>query len=261
MSSVSSHSKFHILIVEDDLLYVTIYREQLLALDTGIVIEVASNGYMALLHLAQVRYDLIILDLHMPQFDGFEFLNIVKCKPEFSELPILVISSAIDEALVSLRSFPEVSVFVKPLRPSLLQQLVRTMLPDASIRRLSNDLSLPSHFDQKRFQSFLGGNLQLQQEVATQFFDVVPDQIANIYISLKKYEYSSLHEWCHKLAGTASLLGASILAERIASLRGALNESHHPAIEHAVGMVVKELRDLAVTLYNYSFDSHQTNRE
>jgi len=57
-----------------------------------------SNGREALENLEKNHKPcLILLDLMMPVMDGWEFLNIIKGKPELSDIPVLVIS-ALDKA-------------------------------------------------------------------------------------------------------------------------------------------------------------------
>ena len=43
------------------------------------------------------RPELILLDLKMPDFDGFEFLRVVKKDPRFIHIPVIVLSSTEDE--------------------------------------------------------------------------------------------------------------------------------------------------------------------
>ena len=53
----------------------------------------AENGRDALECLAEVMPQLILLDLMMPEMDGFEFLEMLKARPEWREIPVVVITS------------------------------------------------------------------------------------------------------------------------------------------------------------------------
>ena len=53
----------------------------------------ASNGREALLLLEQHRPGLILLDLLMPEMDGFEFSVEVSRSPEWSRIPIVVLTA------------------------------------------------------------------------------------------------------------------------------------------------------------------------
>ena len=53
----------------------------------------ASNGRFALQHLAESCPDVIVLDLMMPEMDGFEFLVEMRQRPEWRDIPVLVLTA------------------------------------------------------------------------------------------------------------------------------------------------------------------------
>ena len=59
------------------------------------LIDEADNGASAIdLLRAGKDYDLVLLDLEMPDMDGFEFLKIVKSDPFLRALPVIVVSAS-----------------------------------------------------------------------------------------------------------------------------------------------------------------------
>ena len=56
------------------------------------VIE-AWNGAVALQLLEETTVELILLDLLMPEMDGFEFVAALKQRPEWHKIPVIVITS------------------------------------------------------------------------------------------------------------------------------------------------------------------------
>jgi signal transduction histidine kinase/CheY-like chemotaxis protein len=53
----------------------------------------ASNGRFALERLAESSPDVILLDLMMPEMDGFEFLLAMRQRPEWRDIPVLVLTA------------------------------------------------------------------------------------------------------------------------------------------------------------------------
>src|SRR4029078_972214 len=53
----------------------------------------AENGQIAVKSLGAARPDVIILDLMMPKMDGFEFLDELRRKPEWEDIPVVVITA------------------------------------------------------------------------------------------------------------------------------------------------------------------------
>ena len=53
----------------------------------------AENGRVALERLAEARPDVILLDLMMPEMDGFEFLDEMRSRAEWRDIPVLVVTA------------------------------------------------------------------------------------------------------------------------------------------------------------------------
>jgi CheY-like chemotaxis protein len=83
-----------ILIVDDD----EDFHEALEAAlaSQGIAVRHASNGREALAALTSgaARPDAILLDLMMPQMDGWQLLEMISCDPELAAIPCAVLSAA-----------------------------------------------------------------------------------------------------------------------------------------------------------------------
>ena len=80
-----------ILLVEDD---ETTRRVTQHALERdGWAITSAENGRVALARLAEGRPDAILLDLMMPEMDGFEFLAELRRHPIWRDIPVLVLTA------------------------------------------------------------------------------------------------------------------------------------------------------------------------
>jgi CheY-like chemotaxis protein len=80
-----------VLIVEDDLATREMLRQSL-ERENFTVVE-AGNGHEALAQLAKVRPALILLDLMMPEMDGFQFTSEVRSHAEWRDIPILVMTA------------------------------------------------------------------------------------------------------------------------------------------------------------------------
>lgn len=81
----------HILIVEDEEFLVRALRDNFEA--EGAQIAVASNGDDAMKLITQDRPDIILLDLLMPKRDGFYVLEELKKNPEWTLIPVIVLSN------------------------------------------------------------------------------------------------------------------------------------------------------------------------
>jgi CheY-like chemotaxis protein len=80
-----------ILLVDDDAFTIEAYRKKLLA--QGFDVQTAADGLAAVKMLNQERPDLVVLDLMMPKFNGFEVLKYVRSQEGLKDLRVVVLSN------------------------------------------------------------------------------------------------------------------------------------------------------------------------
>ena len=85
-----------ILVVDDDDSIRSLLHQELS--DAGYLIEEATNGKEALECIRKNRPDLIILDVMMPEMNGFDVAAILKNDPNTMDIPIIVLSIVQDKA-------------------------------------------------------------------------------------------------------------------------------------------------------------------
>ncbi len=85
-----AEKKINILIVEDE--KAVSKALELKLSHTGFNVEVANNGHEALNALEKKQYDLILLDLIMPEIDGFSVLEKIQ-KTENKKTAVIVTSN------------------------------------------------------------------------------------------------------------------------------------------------------------------------
>jgi CheY-like chemotaxis protein len=81
----------HLLVVEDDETARTVIRNA--AERAGWTVGEAGNGRLALDCLGAMRPDGIVLDLMMPEMDGFEFLDEMRKHAEWRDIPVVVVTA------------------------------------------------------------------------------------------------------------------------------------------------------------------------
>ena len=94
----------------------------------GLRVTTANDGFAALRAVSDARPDAIVIDLAMPGMNGGEAIKALRAKPEFSKLPIIVLSGqgAPDVALAAGAN----SYLEKPCAPeALLQEVLRSLPP------------------------------------------------------------------------------------------------------------------------------------
>ena len=120
-----------ILVVDDepDILQL----ERMILVNAGYEVETVADGAAALARVAESDYDLIILDVMMPDLDGFEVCQRIKADPRSSDVPILFLTAK-DEPKALLEGFKAgAAMYIsKPFSEAKLLALVSTLIGKAT---------------------------------------------------------------------------------------------------------------------------------
>jgi adenylate cyclase len=88
---LSASATGRVLVVDDDATTRSSLRTALA--QAGWQVAEADNGQAALLHLKEATPSVILLDLMMPEMDGFEFLDVVRRHDPWRDIPVIVITA------------------------------------------------------------------------------------------------------------------------------------------------------------------------
>jgi two-component system chemotaxis response regulator CheY len=98
----------------------------------GLVFVQAASGLEALERLSLRRFDVVVLDLNMPDIGGYEVIEFVRGQDRLRALPILVVTTRGDESSRSRALAAGATRFMtKPFAPDALLAEVRALI-DAS---------------------------------------------------------------------------------------------------------------------------------
>ncbi len=122
----SSHRRT-ILVVEDNAVNLTVLRHMLERRD--VQVECASSGHDAIQAAAGRRFDLVLMDLQMPEMDGLEATARIRAIPGYSEVPILAVTATnSDEMRERCRHAGMQALLLKPIESAALWSAVTKFL-------------------------------------------------------------------------------------------------------------------------------------
>jgi two-component system, sensor histidine kinase and response regulator len=136
MNSPGATSKGNILIVDDTPDNLRLLSSALT--DRGYKVRSVINGAMALMGAQAAVPDLIMLDIKMPDLDGYEVCQRLKENPQTREIPVIFIS-ALDEVFDKVKAFTSGGVdYIQ--KPFQVEEVLARIENQLTVRRLQMQL-------------------------------------------------------------------------------------------------------------------------
>jgi DNA-binding response OmpR family regulator len=105
------------------------------------VVTTAENGRQALEMLRANKFDLVLLDIMMPEMDGYEVLHRLKADEALHHIPVIMISalSELDAAVRCIEMGAE-DYLPKPFNPTLLKARIGACLVKKRAKQIEREL-------------------------------------------------------------------------------------------------------------------------
>ena len=203
----------NILVVEDNRINRFVLHEMLK--NEGHNVTEAENGKVGVEIATANRFDLIFMDISMPEFDGMEATTAIRNSLQASfDSPIVALTAhALPQDIEKFKSAGMNEVLTKPISRALLQEVLQSIARKQDTECLSGDLERPADIpflDLECLDEFVSS---IGQEKAVEFAkSFVSDTESGIESLLnpevEKMELEDISKIAHKLSGSAALFGA-----------------------------------------------------
>ena len=253
----TDHQGAKLLLAEDN----PVNREVALELLSwvGLSVDTAENGRVAVDKVRRGAYDLVLMDVQMPEMDGLDATRTLRADPAFSSLPILAMTANAFEEDYRLCLAAGMNDFVaKPVIPEALYATVLQWLshsravdipaptaeaasppsppsppstPDPALGQVES--GLPGHdvarafadipgLDAERGLSMVRGKPDRYLRLLHLFVSSHESDAANLGRLLAGGDTKAMLRLTHGLRGSSSMLGAVRLSALVTELEGAL---------------------------------------
>jgi putative two-component system response regulator len=166
--------KATILVVDDNELNRDVLHA--LIMDLGHVPLLAENGLSALAQMEKQPPDLILLDILMPEMDGYKVLNHMKSDGFLRNVPVIMISAVNDmKSVVQCIEMGADDYLFKPFDPTLLEARIGACLEKKRLRDQKDNYL-------KQIEDY---NLKLEERVREQVQQITVAQQATIFALAK----------------------------------------------------------------------------
>src|SRR5205085_1393626 len=252
-SPVPAATPLHILVAEDNELSAQVLEQALVR--QGHRVRLASNGREVLTLAEQGGFDLLLLDVHMPELDGFQVVQAVRDREVTAggHLPIIALTARSrkeDRERCLAAGMDDFQT--KPIRPAdLLAAIGRVLRTYTSRQSHRRDL-----LDAPVLLAACGGDPSLLRKMFQTLTARVPEHLAALREALRDQDAPRLREAAHKccgmlsefstvagdLAGSLEELAAGTQLEKAAPILEQLEAIAQELVKQVDGITVEGLR-------------------
>lgn len=242
-----------ILVVEDYPTNHRILREHLES--AGHQVVVMENGADAVRICEQRRFDLVFMDLQMPQMDGFEATRRIRKLPGvLGEVPIIAMTASAEASTWrECESFGMNGILTKPVRTkAVLSTVTQWLVADSepappSIAGEARELERLGRlvaFDYQSLVEQFAGKKQLARSVAEDFVQSLVHEIESLRESCERGDREAVRQRAHRVKGGALTIGAL----EVADLARALEEGAATEPQTEISDTIKRLGEAQANL-------------
>jgi signal transduction histidine kinase/CheY-like chemotaxis protein len=240
VSSGLPRLKGNVLLAEDNDINQQVARELLEHM--GLAVSIANNGVEAVEAVRRHNYDLVLMDIQMPEMDGYEATGIIRKNKKLKNLPIIAItanamSSDRDNALNAGMN----EHIAKPIDPESLYHILSHWLPEDGSAMAAGQEDLASEIPddlQKTLKGIniaagiarVGGNHELYRKLAIQFYQDHGNILYKLIDLIGKSDQKTAHRLVHTIKGVAGNIGAEALQQAALKQEQHLKQSSSPRI-------------------------------
>jgi CheY-like chemotaxis protein len=247
-----------ILLVEDNEINQIVAVELLRGL--GLDVFIAGSGAEALRMMAQADYDAVLMDIQMPDMDGYQTTACIRSDPRFSieKLPIIAITAHAlagdrekslqaglnDHVTKPIDETQLVNVLIRWVKPRQRSEPAAAALPVSVDSAL---LILPG-IDSVSGLQRLGGNRVLFLRLLRLFRADYPGHVQEIRAALGQGDLDLARRLAHTLKGVSGQISASDLSEAARVLEMNIAESDPERMEANLVQVEQQMQIILTSL-------------
>ncbi|WP_196214026.1 PAS domain S-box protein [Methanolobus vulcani] len=243
-----------ILLVEDNIINQNVAQSMLHKL--GLEADVAENGREAIEALEKEKYDLVLMDVQMPEMDGLEATRLIRDRTSSvldHEVPIIAMTAhamkgdreqCIEAGMSDYLSKP---IKIQPLVETLgnwLTNITEDMPADAS-HEVTID---PQIFDRQLLMENVMEDIDLARKIVGIFLKNAPSQIENLKRAIEDENADLIRSCAHSVKGASASVGGMTLSRLAAEIEmaGKLEEidglqEKIPEMDRKYELLVEEL--------------------
>ncbi|TNF98055.1 MAG: response regulator, partial [Gammaproteobacteria bacterium] len=225
-----NRSIHNILVVEDNELNQR-YIMDLLS-DYAVNVVCVDNGIKAVDACKNTYFDMIFMDLHMPELDGIDAIRQIRALPgEVANTPVIAITADIfvnDNDKLTEEGFTD--LMLKPMDEDRLDELINTYI------------NLSASDNKTTAVTKHGVVSNMPEDMVEKLFESLYKDYTELAQTLIDENFTRMHELAHEVLGLVSYFKVGSLADDIRHLQDAIKESDFDNASNLLNACIEQTR-------------------
>jgi CheY-like chemotaxis protein len=182
--------------------------------------DLVFNGVQALEALKKQHYDLVLMDIQMPEMDGYTATSHIRNTLK-SSIPIIAMTAhAMTGEREKCLSAGMDDYLSKPINEKMLYTLIQkysnTGSTTAHTEQSSNtEVKMGKVIDLNIINKYSGGDMEFRKEMIKEFINIVPPSINSLETAINQGNYSRIKAIAHDMKTTIHVMGLTMLIGHI----------------------------------------------
>ncbi len=224
-------SSINILIVEDNKVNQLLVKNMLKKFGFS-KFDCAENGRTALDILKKNTYHLILMDIQMPEMDGYEITEEIRKNfpSPICETPIIALTAdASEKEKMRAREAGMNDYVVKPYTPDELYSTMSRYIGTA-MKAASAPIQYPEsdqHFSLDSLDKYTGGDPDLTVQLIEIFLKQVPEAIEKLEVAIPDGDWKNVHAIAHKVKSSVAIFDFNDLKKLLINIEEHTRDRQH----------------------------------
>ena len=178
--------------------------------------DLVFNGSQALEALRKQHYDLVLMDIQMPEMDGYTSTAYIRSELK-SKVPIIAMTAhAMEGEKEKCIKAGMDDYCSKPINEEKLFEMIQKYLlsKQVTVNKISEDKmneKLAKVIDLNVVDRYSKGDAEFRRELMQEFINTVPSAINSLETAIKQSNYSRIKEIAHDMKTTIHVMGLTVL--------------------------------------------------
>ncbi|KRT15476.1 histidine kinase [Pedobacter ginsenosidimutans] len=237
-----SNVPLRVLVVDDNAINQSLMEH--LLLQWNIDFDIVSNGLEAIEQLSHQKYELVLMDIQMPQMDGYTAAQQIREVLKL-DIPIIAMTAhamAGEREKCLSRGMNE--YISKPIKEEELFKLIANFglqELDQTKVAVEETASRFQFLDLNYMRSISGGDITFEKTVTQQFIDHIPNHLQQLIAAYQKNDFATVKLRAHDFKTSIAMMGLLNLLEEKLDILEMVSESNA-----TTELVIKELENTLI---------------